>query len=108
MLFRRLQQAVAAVHQRDRDAAIGDQRRRWKDFGLTESDLLASFEAVKPFNTSDALRAFYTLYADKHGKPRWGDKTPDYIRKMKKIQNTSPIPMALSPCGGFQPRSIAT
>jgi hypothetical protein len=69
---------------------VGDQRRRWKDFGLTESDLLASFEAVKPFNTSDALRAFYMLYAEKHGKPRWGDKTPDYIRKMKKIQNTLP------------------
>ena len=44
----------------------------------------------KPFNTTDAVRAFYELYADKHGKPRWGDKTPDYIRKMKKIQKTLP------------------
>ena len=30
------------------------------------------------------------LYADKHGKSRWGDKTPDYVRKMKKIQKTLP------------------
>ena len=45
---------------------------------------------VEPFNTTDALRAFYGLYADKHGKPRWGDKTPDYIRKMKKLQKTLP------------------
>ena len=46
-------------------------------------------KTVEPFNTSDALRAFYQLYADKHGKRRWGDKTPDYVRK-KKIQNTLP------------------
>ena len=69
---------------------VHDERRRWNDFGLAEEDLLARFEAIEPFNTSDAVRAFYRLYADKHGKPRWGDKTPDYIRKMKKIQKTVP------------------
>src|SRR5262245_61244075 len=69
---------------------VRDERRRWNDFGLAEPDLLARFETVEPFNTSDALRAFYQLYADKHGKRRWGDKTPDYVRKMKKIQNTLP------------------
>ncbi len=67
-----------------------DQRRRWNDFGLAAEDLLARYQAIEPFNTTDALRAFYELYADKHGKPRWGDKTPDYIRKMKKIQKTLP------------------
>lgn len=69
---------------------VRDERRRWNDFGLEEADLLARFEAVEPFNTTDALRAFYLLYAEKHGKPRWGDKTPDYVRKMKKIQRTLP------------------
>jgi hypothetical protein len=69
---------------------VDDERRRWNDFGLSDADLLAAFQAVEPFNTTDALRAFYGLYADKHGKPRWGDKTPDYIRKMKKIQKTLP------------------
>ena len=69
---------------------VDDERRRWNDFGLREEDLLARFEAIEPFNTTDALRAFYELYASKHGKPRWGDKTPDYIRKMKKIQKAIP------------------
>lgn len=69
---------------------VKDERRRWKDFGLDEDELLARFEAIEPFNTSDALRAFYELYAAKHGKPRWGDKTPDYVRKMKKLQKTLP------------------
>jgi hypothetical protein len=67
-----------------------DERRRWSDFGLDEAELLARFEGIEPFNTSDALRAFFVLYAEKHGKPRWGDKTPDYVRKMRKIQKTLP------------------
>jgi Sulfotransferase family len=71
-------------------AIVEDERRRWGDFGLEASDLIERFEAIEPYNTSDALRAFYLLYADKHGKSRWGDKTPDYIRKMKKIQKTLP------------------
>jgi hypothetical protein len=69
---------------------VNDERRRWNDFGLEEAELLARLEAIEPFNTADALRAFFELYADKHGKPRWGDKTPDYVRKMKKIQKTLP------------------
>jgi hypothetical protein len=71
-------------------AIVRDERRRWNDFGVAEDDLLERLEAIEPFNTTDALRAFYLLYASKHGKPRWGDKTPDYIRKMKKIQKTLP------------------
>ncbi|MDP9189641.1 MAG: sulfotransferase [Actinomycetota bacterium] len=71
-------------------AIVADERRRWNDFGLDQDELQAALESVKPFNTSDALRAFYELYAAKHGKPRWGDKTPDYVRKMKKIQKTLP------------------
>jgi hypothetical protein len=71
-------------------AIVRDERRRWNDFGLDQAELLARLEAVEPFNTTDALRAFYLLYAHKHGKPRWGDKTPDYVRKMKKVQKTLP------------------
>jgi Sulfotransferase family len=71
-------------------AIVSDQRRRWNDFGLDEEELLGRFERLEPFNTSDALRAFFLLYAEKHRKPRWGDKTPDYVRKMRKIQRTLP------------------
>lgn len=71
-------------------AIIHDERRRWNDFGIDESELLEAMQAVNPLNTTDAARAFYALYASKQGKSRWGDKTPDYVRKMKKIQNTLP------------------
>ena len=69
---------------------VHDERRRWNDFGLTEEELVAAYEQIKPFNTTDAVRGFYFLYASKFGKHRWGDKTPDYIRKMKKLQNHIP------------------
>ncbi len=50
----------------------------------------ARFEAIPRFNTSDALRAFYELYAEKQGKERWGDKTPDYIKRMRRIKRVLP------------------
>jgi hypothetical protein len=69
---------------------VDDQHRRWDDFGLEPGELRAELEGQQPFNTAHALRAFYGLYAKRHGKQRWGDKTPDYVRKMRKIQNTLP------------------
>jgi hypothetical protein len=36
------------------------------------------------------LRAFYELYAESQGKPRWGDKTPRYMRAMPRIQRALP------------------
>ncbi|HEY8001890.1 MAG: sulfotransferase family protein [Vicinamibacteria bacterium] len=67
-----------------------DPHRRWNDFGLDDDDLRQAMGELDPFNTADAIRSFYMLYAARHGKDRWGDKTPDFVRKMKKIQNTLP------------------
>jgi hypothetical protein len=36
------------------------------------------------------LRAFYRLCAARFGKPRWGDKTPSYLRRMPAIQRLLP------------------
>jgi hypothetical protein len=60
--------------------------KRWGDFHLDADELRARFDAIEPFNLSDALRAFYGLYAEKHGKTRWGDKTPGYLRYMRRIE----------------------
>jgi hypothetical protein len=60
--------------------------KRWGDFHLDAEELRARFEAIEPFNLSDALRGFYGLYASKHGKTRWGDKTPGYLRYMRRIE----------------------
>jgi hypothetical protein len=72
------------------DAIVEDEHRRWQDFGLDQEQLLARFEAIPSFNATDALRTFYALYAENQGKARWGDKTPDYIRKMPAIKRFLP------------------
>ncbi|HKJ36685.1 MAG TPA: sulfotransferase [Solirubrobacterales bacterium] len=63
---------------------------RWGDFGLDEGVLLERLQAVKPLDPAGALRAFYDLYAEKEGKPRWGDKTPRYMRAMPRIERALP------------------
>jgi Sulfotransferase family len=64
--------------------------RRWPDFRLDRDELLRRLRALDPFTASDALRAFYGCYADRAGKPRWGDKTPHYTRRMPLIARVLP------------------
>jgi hypothetical protein len=64
--------------------------RRWPDFGLDESELRARVDRHRSPSAADVLREFYGLYAEKHGKSRWGDKSTNYIRKLKPISRTLP------------------
>ena len=64
--------------------------RRWEDFHLDAEALRARLEAVEPFDIEPVLRTFYELYAEKEGKPRWGDKTPNYVDKMGEIEAVLP------------------
>jgi hypothetical protein len=58
---------------------------RWGDFHLDPDELRTRFERIEPLNAADAVRAFYRLYAEKQAKPRWGDKTPGYVKKLRTI-----------------------
>jgi hypothetical protein len=64
--------------------------RRWADFGLDEGALRERMDRDGQANARRALRAFYSLYAEGHGKNRWGDKTPDYLLAMNRIAQTLP------------------
>ena len=64
--------------------------RRWGDFHLDAETLGERFAAIKPLNAGDAIRAFFELYAEREGKPRWGDKTPIYINRMMLIERALP------------------
>jgi Sulfotransferase family len=63
---------------------------RWGDFHLDADELRARFERIEPLNAADAVRAFYRQYAEKQGKPRWGDKTPGYVKKLRVIGRLFP------------------
>ena len=65
-------------------------QREWGDFGLSEEELLDRFRAIGPLNAGDALREFYSAYAERVGKPRWGEKTPIYVKSMRRIERALP------------------
>ena len=73
---------AAAGERRDADAARGDARPRTAT-GATwprRATSCATACGARPaLDAAGALRAFYGLYAEQQGKPRWGDKTPIYV-----------------------------
>jgi hypothetical protein len=70
-------------------APIRDQRE-WDDFGFTESELLERFAALEPLSATTVARSFFEAYAERHGKRRWGDKTPMYVKRMATIEPVLP------------------
>jgi hypothetical protein len=62
----------------------------WADFEISEDAFWKALTDIEPFTISEGYRAFYRLYAARHGKPRWGDKTPLYCLSMKVIRRTLP------------------
>jgi lipopolysaccharide transport system ATP-binding protein len=62
----------------------------WPDFHLDRDALRARLLALAPFTVTAGLRAFYGLYAERFGKPRWGDKTPSYGLHMPEILRQVP------------------
>jgi hypothetical protein len=63
---------------------------RWGDFDVDADALLERLRGLRRLDGGDALRAFYELYAEGRGKPRWGDKTPIYVTKMREIGGALP------------------
>jgi hypothetical protein len=72
------------------NVVVHDRHRRWGDFGIDEAEYLERVRAIPRLNASDAVRAFYEIYAEHAGKPRWGDKTPDYVKRVRRIGRALP------------------
>jgi SAM-dependent methyltransferase len=58
---------------------------RWPGFELDPEALRERAQALGCRSAGDVLRAFYSMYAESHGKQRWGDKTPWYVVKIEAI-----------------------
>jgi glycosyltransferase involved in cell wall biosynthesis len=52
---------------------------RFLRWGLSEADIEAAFADLRPRSYADAMRVVFSVYADAHGKARYGDKTPAYV-----------------------------
>ncbi len=69
--------------------ALLREQRSWGDFDLDEDELERRFAAAR-LDAGSALREIYTLYAEGQHKPRWGDKTPAYVKRMPMIARALP------------------
>ena len=64
--------------------------KRWGDFHLDADELRARIAALDSVTAADSIRAFYLTYAAREGKTRYGDKTPGYVKEMRRIQRVLP------------------
>ncbi len=66
------------------------EHREWGDFEISDEEMLERFAQLPKFRPGPAIRSFYELYAERQGKPRYGEKTPTYVQKMRLIQRALP------------------
>jgi len=59
-----------------------------RDWDLTAEDVAPYLGSHTP--TGNAIAAIFEAYAAKAGKPRWGDKTPMYMRHLDLLQDLFP------------------
>ncbi len=71
-------------------AALVIDHKRWGDFHLDGAELREKIVALDPVTAADAIRTFYMTYAEREGKTRYGDKTPGYVKEMRRIQRVLP------------------
>ena len=74
----------------DREAFLDDLRRlpTLVEWSLAPA---AVAERLRPgMTTGEAIAAVFETYADLHGKPRWGDKTPLYMQHLPLLERLFP------------------
>lgn len=64
--------------------------RRWPDFGIDGDRFRERVDDACPSRLGDVLRIFYSMYAERQGKRRCGDKTPLYVLWMPLIAELLP------------------
>jgi hypothetical protein len=64
--------------------------RTWEDFGIETTAIRERLVQLPAGDAAGAVRAFFEAYAEKQGKPRWGDKTPAYMLSVQRIGRTLP------------------
>jgi hypothetical protein len=72
------------------EAIVSYPRSGWPDSGVGKEEMLGRLRELRRLNSPDAVRAFYGLYASRHGKGRFGDKTPRYVTRLNRIGRALP------------------
>ena len=62
----------------------------WRDTGLDAAEFRSKLAAQGKFSLGEGLRSFFQMYAARHGKTRWGEKSPLHCHHLALIQETLP------------------
>jgi hypothetical protein len=54
--------------------------------GIDESEMRRRIEGLDDLKAAAVLREFYGMLSERAGTPRWGDETPAYLKRMRRIQ----------------------
>lgn len=60
--------------------------RPLSDHGMDEAELRRRLEALDELKAAPVLRTFYEYSAEIGGTTRWGDETPSYLKRVRRIQ----------------------
>lgn len=63
---------------------------RLADFGLDPAWLRGTVRTLHPLTTASVTRAIFDEYAARHGRERWGDKTPRYRNFVPELYRVFP------------------
>jgi Sulfotransferase family len=85
-----VKEGVEGAELRERAMELITTHPRWGDIDLDPEEVRRRMAEHHPLTPGDAARSFYEAYAAHEGKPRWGDKSPPYTWKAKRIQRALP------------------
>ena len=85
-----VEQGIEGAELRERAMELIVSHPRWGDIDLDPQEVERRMAHHDPLTAGDAARSFYEAYAAQEGKPRWGDKSPPYTWKAKRIQRALP------------------
>ncbi|MEO5876581.1 MAG: sulfotransferase [Streptosporangiaceae bacterium] len=68
---------------------VGEKEGRFPDLGLDAEAVVAEIMAAPP-TIGSVLGTVLRAYARSHGKPRWGDKRPTYVRYLPELHRLFP------------------
>lgn len=68
---------------------VSDGSTKFADFGLDPDEVVERIVAGPP-TLGSALATVFRAYADRFGKPRWGDKRPSYLTNLHVIERLFP------------------
>jgi hypothetical protein len=63
---------------------------RWKDWEIEDALLRERLAALREPTLGELIDAVYRLSSDRSGKPRWGDKTPEYVTELDRLHAVFP------------------